>query len=132
MRANRLLHGILAAAAIIVSGGCARDDGADDRTPADVDPSTAESRQIAGRAGYERVCANCHETGEDGAPRTGDADAWQDRSTLWEAVLYEHAKSGYIDMPARGGDADLSDPELEAAAEYMLSRTYPDRMPELD
>ena len=30
-------------------------------------------------------------------------------------------------MPARGGDPALSDPEVAAAAEYMLALTHPDR-----
>jgi cytochrome c5 len=43
------------------------------------------------------------------------------------AVLAEHAKSGYFQMPARGGDETFSDADLEAATEYMLALTYPER-----
>ncbi len=53
---------------------------------------------------YEHACADCHETGKDNAPRTGDPDAWAGRSALWEAVLFEHAQKGYFDMPAHGLD----------------------------
>lgn len=76
---------------------------------------------------YELACADCHETGKDNAPRTGDADAWAGRSALWEAVLFEHAQKGYFDMPAHGLDGRFSDDEVAAAAQYMLEITHPDR-----
>jgi len=76
---------------------------------------------------YEHACADCHETGKNDAPRTGDAAAWADRSALWEAVLFEHAKKGYFDMPAHGLDGRFSDAEIAAAAQYMLEITHPDR-----
>ena len=91
---------------------------ADERsTPAHVTP----------RAAYEHACADCHETGKNGAPRTGDPAAWADRSALWEAVLFEHAQKGYFDMPAHGLDGRFSDEEVAAAAQYMLEITHPDR-----
>ena len=76
---------------------------------------------------YEHACADCHETGKDNAPRTGDPDAWAGRSALWEAVLFEHAQKGYFDMPAHGLDGRFSDEEVAAAAQYMLELTHPDR-----
>ena len=76
---------------------------------------------------YEHACADCHETGKDNAPRTGDPDAWAGRSALWEAVLFEHAQKGYFDMPAHGLDGRFSDDEIAAAAQYMLEITHPDR-----
>jgi cytochrome c5 len=76
---------------------------------------------------YEHACADCHETGKNGAPRTGDADAWAGRSGLWEAVLFEHAQKGYFKMPAHGLDGRFSDEEVAAAAQYMLEITHPDR-----
>lgn len=76
---------------------------------------------------YEHACAECHETGKNGAPRTGDRDAWAGRSSLWEAVLFEHAEQGYFDMPAHGLDGALSDDEVAAAAQYMLEITHPDQ-----
>jgi cytochrome c5 len=83
--------------------------------------------ELTGVQAYQTVCATCHESGLNGAPVTGDASAWTERSTHWEAVLFDHAKNGYMDMPARGGKPQLSDRSVVAAAEYMLSVTYPDR-----
>lgn len=76
---------------------------------------------------YEHACADCHETGKNGAPRTGDPEAWAGRSALWEAVLFEHAQKGYFKMPAHGLDGRFSDDEVAAAAQYMLEITHPDR-----
>lgn len=82
---------------------------------------------VAGQVTYERLCASCHEKGVGGAPVAGDPSAWSGRSSLWLAVLAEHAKSGYLQMPPKGGDEALSDADIEAATVYMLSLTFPDR-----
>lgn len=90
-------------------------------------PAAPAGALIPGQRAYERVCASCHDEGLDGAPAVGDQEAWAGRSSLWVAVLVDHAKEGYLEMPARGGDPALSDPEVAAAAEYMLALTHPDR-----
>ncbi|RZV36812.1 MAG: hypothetical protein EX272_07150 [Chromatiales bacterium] len=82
---------------------------------------------IDGEAAYIEHCAGCHETGMLGAPREGQPEEWEGRSDLWQAVLMEHAKTGYFEMPARGGKTDLPDEVVAAAAEYMLEMTFPDR-----
>ena len=82
---------------------------------------------INGEAAYLKHCAGCHETGMLGAPREREPTDWEGRSNLWQAVLLEHAKTGYFDMPARGGKSELPDEIVEAAAEYMLEQTFPDR-----
>ena len=89
-------------------------------------PISGRSQPVDGQAAYEAVCASCHREGIDGAPATGDASAWSGRSQLWMAVLSEHVKTGYLQMPARGGDEAMSDANIEAATEYMLLQTYPD------
>ena len=81
---------------------------------------------LSGQQAYEQACARCHDEGTDGAPRTGDSDAWAGRSMLWEAVLFEHAKKGYLEMPAKGGEETLDGRTVERAAEYMLSITFPE------
>jgi len=88
-------------------------------------PAGSIDRTQAGLAAYQRVCAGCHEEGKGGAPVVGRAEEWASRSDLWQAVLSEHVKRGYLGMPAKGGDASLSDREVQAAAEYMLSLTHP-------
>lgn len=80
-----------------------------------------------GRETYEMVCASCHDEGKDRAPIKGDRGSWSTRSQLWSTILVDHAKNGHLRMPARGGQMDLSDKALEAAVEYMLSETFPER-----
>jgi cytochrome c5 len=82
--------------------------------------------ELSGEQAYEQVCAGCHEEGLEGAPRTGDQGAWAGRSWLWETVLFEHARSGFGDMPAKGGDESLDEDTVTKAAEHMMSLTYPD------
>lgn len=92
----------------------------------EVQPSWREDHLSLGKDTYERACASCHDSGEGGAPVTGERAQWEGRSELWQAVLFEHAKSGYLDMPGKGGQPDLTDQAVEAAAEYMLGLTYPE------
>jgi cytochrome c5 len=91
------------------------------------DDQSARPSHVTPHIAYEHACAGCHESGKDGAPRTGDPAAWAGRSALWEAVLFEHAQKGYFKMPARGHDGRFTDDEVAAAAEYMLEFTHPDR-----
>lgn len=82
-------------------------------------------RMVEGRQAYEDACAKCHDHGSQGAPVTNNPDHWASRSDLWEGVLFEHARKGYINMPAKGGDPTASDYDVNAAAEYMLTITHP-------
>jgi cytochrome c5 len=97
----------------------------------DTDASSASvasgANVINGEAAYTQHCAGCHETGMLGAPREGAPEDWQGRSSLWQGVLMEHAKTGYFEMPARGGKTQLPDDIVDAAAEYMLEQTFPER-----
>ena len=109
----------------IACTACGRQDR--DETAPDSDGTRTRTVHVAPSVAYEHACAECHETGRNGAPRTGDLDAWAGRSSLWEAVLFEHAEQGYFDMPAQGLDSQLSDDEVAAAAQYMLEITHPDQ-----
>ena len=61
-------------------------------------------------------------------PSRGQTRDWADRSHLWEAVLFEHANQGFLRMPAKGGKQDLSEYDVDVAAEYMLNMSHP-RLP---
>jgi cytochrome c5 len=86
----------------------------------------AAGRLEDGRIVYAEVCARCHDLGVDGAPVIGRTQDWSGRSNLWEAVLFKHAQQGYLGMPARGGQQDLSEYDVGVAAEYMLSISRPE------
>ena len=86
----------------------------------------ASERMDDGFKAYSARCAQCHDSGINGAPRTHKPQDWKNRSSLWESVLVEHAKNGYLDMPAKGGDINMSDYDVNVAAEYMLNMSHPD------
>jgi len=100
----------------------------DDVVVAEATVETTET--LSGAAAYEKACARCHDEGRDDAPITGDAATWAGRSWLWEAVLVEHAKQGFLGMPAQGDTRKLSDAEISLAAEYMLRQAYPNLPPD--
>lgn len=81
---------------------------------------------MSGEAAYRQYCATCHESGKDGAPVVGKHTDWADRSKLWQAVIMDHARAGYLDMPAKGGRPELPDATIDAAVEYMLELTHPE------
>lgn len=79
------------------------------------------------KATYDSVCFACHSTGAAGAPKTGDKAAWSDRIAKGMDTLKKHAIEGFKGsagfMPAKGGRADLSDADVGAAVEYMVSQS---------
>jgi len=84
-------------------------------------PSESSSGgDIDGEGIYGNVCSACHESGAAGAPIRGDEEAWAERSEQGFATLLDHAINGIGAMPAKGGNASLSDEEVEAAVAYMV------------
>ena len=67
------------------------------------------------------VCAVCHQTGVANAPKLGDKAAWAPRIKEGQAQMVKDALKGAGAMPPRGGDASLSDLEVERAVVYMLN-----------
>jgi len=75
---------------------------------------------------HQATCFACHGTGAAGAPKTGDAGAWKDRIAKGKDTLYTHALEGFQGdagfMPAKGGNPALSDEDVKAAVDYMVSQ----------
>lgn len=67
------------------------------------------------------VCATCHAAGLMQSPKLGNAGDWAPRIEKGIETLYTNAIEGINMMPARGGRADLTDDEVKAAVDYMLS-----------
>ena len=96
--------------------------------PREQAPANAQSMEsMSGQDIYELACGTCHDTGVGGAPISGNPADWADRSPFWQAVLMEHAEAGYIDMPVKGGNEELSDQQVDTAVLYMLGVTFPNR-----
>ncbi len=62
---------------------------------------------------YKMACAACHAAGIAGAPKFGDAGAWGPRLAQGYETLVKHAIQGIRTMPAKGGNPDLDDVEVE-------------------
>ncbi len=71
---------------------------------------------------YNSVCQACHVAGVAGAPKTGDAAAWEPRISNGKDYLYNSVINGKNMMPARGGATNASDDDIKAAVDFMLSK----------
>ncbi len=85
--------------------------------------ATAASESRSGEAVYKSACGVCHEAGLLNSPRTGDAEAWRNRLAQGEKTLVTNAIQGIRQMPARGGNPDLTDIEVARAVVYMANRS---------
>ena len=77
----------------------------------------------SGEAVFKSVCAACHATGAAGAPKVGDTAAWAPRISQGFDTLVAHALKGFHAMPAKGGNPDLDDVEVERAIVYMANQS---------
>lgn len=89
-------------------------------------PATAAANDV-GKSVYGKACALCHAAGVAGAPKPGDKEDWGPRIAQGSDLLYKHAIEGFTGakgvMPARGGNASLSDDEVKAAVEFMVAQS---------
>lgn len=70
---------------------------------------------------YKMACAACHATGAAGAPKFGDAGDWGARIGQGYDTLIKHAIEGIRAMPAKGGNPDLDDIEVERAVVLLAN-----------
>jgi len=86
----------------------------------------AQATPVTGnRSGEEvvkAVCQTCHGAALLGSPKIGDAAAWKPRIAQGEKTLVEHALKGIRAMPAKGGNPDLSELEVERATIWMANQ----------
>ena len=76
-----------------------------------------------GKAVYDKTCVACHSTGVAGAPRPGDKQAWAPRIQQGQDVLLQSVIKGKGAMPPKAGNPALSDAEIWAAVEFMISQS---------
>jgi cytochrome c5 len=82
----------------------------------------AAAAAVDGKATYEQACGVCHTAGIAGAPNFGDKAAWEARVATGKDALYTSALKGKNAMPAKGGNAALSDDAVKAAVDHMVSQ----------
>lgn len=90
----------------------------------DAAPAQAvEKKAMSGEEVYNSVCMACHATGVLNAPKLGDKDGWAPRIAKGEDTLLASALNGLApNMPAKGGNAALSEDEIKGALAYMLDQ----------
>jgi len=81
-----------------------------------------------GKKVFDGLCFSCHNSGLPNIPQLGKTEDWVKRIAKGKELLYEHAIKGFtgdsgMAMPAKGGNATLTDDEIRAAVDYMLSGT---------
>jgi cytochrome c5 len=87
-------------------------------------PPAAASQQASAGAGkktFDTVCTACHTAGVAGAPKFADKAAWAPRVAQGKDKLYQSALHGKNAMPAKGGNPALSEADVKAAVDYMVS-----------
>jgi cytochrome c5 len=86
-------------------------------------PAVVFSQDAAsGEKVYQKSCAVCHDSGVAGAPKLGDKAVWAPRIKEGKDDLYETSLKGKGAMPAKGGNSALSDADVKAAVDYMISK----------
>lgn len=83
-------------------------------------PDKAHVRKL-GAAVYADVCSTCHDTGTTGAPTLENEKHWRLRDGLPADAFYAVALYGRGSMPARAGDPSLTDKEIKAAVDHMIT-----------
>ena len=87
------------------------------------DNSSEEGALISGEKISQVNCILCHGAGVMGAPKIGDAAQWEARIAQGKDKLVDHAIKGINMMPAKGGNAALSDEEVAAAVIWMANQS---------
>jgi len=95
----------------------------DEKMAAMHDGSSSEETLETGKRVYEQTCAACHATGVAGAPKIGDKKAWSAHIHHGLDHMVESAINGKGAMPAKGGNASLSDDEVKAAVGYIVEQS---------
>jgi len=83
-------------------------------------PAAAGGDAAKGKSVYDSACMACHVAGVAGAPKTGDKAAWAPRLKTGNDALYAAVIKGKGAMPAKGGNASLSDADVKAAVDYLI------------
>lgn len=94
-------------------------------------PAAATATAAAdGKKIFDTACAACHgaTSAIPNAPKITKNDEWAPRIKQGKDVLFKHAIEGFTGpggslMPAKGGNAGLSDDEVKAAVTYMVNES---------
>lgn len=89
-----------------------------------VSPSEQQPTLKRGKQVYVSACIICHQNGEMGAPRIGNAANWFMRLKASGLTgLYRHAINGYNSMPVKGACVTCTDNDIIASVDYILNKS---------
>lgn len=84
---------------------------------------------LDGKTIFGALCTTCHTNTATGAPNINDKATWAPRIAEGLDTLVKHAIEGYQGkdgkgalMPAKGGNPSLTDAQVKATVEWMLSQ----------
>jgi len=77
---------------------------------------------VDGKKVYDTICTACHTAGVANAPKPGDKAAWAPRLKQGPDALVQSVIKGKGAMPPKAGNPALSDAEIRAAIEFMVSQ----------
>ena len=83
----------------------------------------AQTSERSGKQVVEATCVSCHGTGEHGAPKIGDKEAWKKRAAKGFSSLTQSALKGIRQMPPHGANFKLTDTEIKRAIAYMVDQS---------
>ena len=115
-----------------VGGVYAGDTGKAALAEAQAAAAKAAASQVAyggttdGKTIFGNLCQTCHTNAATGAPVITDKGEWAPRVAQGLDTLVKHATDGFTGkkgvMPARGGNPSLSDAQVKATVEWMVSQ----------
>jgi cytochrome c5 len=76
-----------------------------------------------GKAVYDKTCFACHAQSVAGSPPLGDKAAWAPRIQTGIDAMAQSVIKGKGAMPPKAGNPSLSDAEIRAAVEFMVSQS---------
>ena len=82
---------------------------------------------LDGKTIFGNLCQTCHTNAATGAPLISDKAGWAPRVAQGLDTLVKHAIDGFQGkgpnpMPARGGNPSLTDAQVKATVEWMLTQ----------
>ena len=82
-----------------------------------------QATELSGKEVVIVICAKCHASGAEGAPKIGDQQAWKKRASRGLSSLTANALKGIRQMPPHGGNQKISDLEIKRAVTYMVNQS---------
>lgn len=86
-------------------------------------PPGSKASLETGKKVYDSICFACHKTGVAGSPILGDKETWAPRIATGPDALYSAVIKGKGAMPPKGGNMSISDDDIKAAVDYIVSES---------